>query len=285
MALETAERVLAQGEASRESLLELQRLIAREIVESRWVDALKGDRAGNHFCYDNMRAGKVTRDPLPRFVFAADMTVWDHLEVRYPQWKLKHYPAHLRFVNRMIEIAELPLHEQKQKFNELAKEQDSDLFGTLGYVAVSNCLQWHKWELVSQAKLRTAFVALACERYRLQQKRWPTSLDVLVADKLLAKLPVDPVDGQPLRYREDAEGVNVYSLGPDETDNQGNIRRATPVEPLGKTSTDLACEPGADVGFRLWNVPRRRDAALPAVVIREPRDDLGPAGPAVIDMD
>jgi len=32
-------------------------------------------------------------------------------------------------------------------------------------------------------------------------QEWPTTLDVLVKEKLLAAVPLDPMDGQPMRYR------------------------------------------------------------------------------------
>jgi hypothetical protein len=42
------------------------------------------------------------------------------------------------------------------------------------------------------------------------------------------------------------DGVVIYGLGPDLTDNQGNLH------PFGLTPD------GTDVGFRLWEVGKRR---------------------------
>src|SRR6185503_14917078 len=81
-------------------------------------------------------------------------------------------------------------------------------------------------EARSQALLRCAAVALACERYRQSNKgAWPETLDALVKAKLLDAVPRDPFDGQPLRYRRTKEGVVVYSIGADGTDNHGHIDR------------------------------------------------------------
>jgi hypothetical protein len=49
----------------------------------------------------------------------------------------------------------------------------------------------------------------------------------------------------------------VYSIGFDLTDNQGNINREHPEDA------------GVDLGFRLWNVNRRRQKPPPVVVIPE----------------
>ena len=59
-------------------------------------------------------------------------------------------------------------------------------------------------------------------------------------------VPTDPYDGLPLRYLRTADGVVVYSVGPDRSDNQGNlVRNAKPTD-------------GTDVGFQLWDVAKRR---------------------------
>ena len=266
MATETAERVLAQGQASQEGLLALQLLITCEMAESNWIGSLKGTRAGWHYCFDNLRTGKLTWNPLPRFWFTAreQMSLLDRMEDQFPQGMLQHYPAHLRFMNRLIEIAKLPLHGQKTKLNELANRKAED---PLGALPLSVCVKLHEAELRSQGLLRTTLVALACERYRLKHQRWPATLDVLIAEKLLPALPIDPVDGRLLRYRHDADGIIVYSIGINEKDDQGNIVRA----PLGDqrfvASRHDAIGHDEDVGFRLWNESRRRDVALPPVVL------------------
>src|SRR5262249_45644893 len=115
----------------------------------------------------------------------------------------------------------------------------------------------HMAECRTQATLRSAVVAVACERYRLKTKDWPASLDVLVKEKLLDAIPTDPMDNQPIRYRRTKDGIVVYSIGFDMIDNQGNIDRDHPYDP------------GVDLGFRLWNVDRRRQTALPPVAIAE----------------
>jgi hypothetical protein len=68
-------------------------------------------------------------------------------------------------------------------------------------------------------------------------------------------VPADPFDGKPLRYRRNRDGIVVYSVGLDLTDNNGHIdhRRLN--------------ETGVDIGFRVWDVGRRRQPALPPVAV------------------
>jgi hypothetical protein len=72
-----------------------------------------------------------------------------------------------------------------------------------------------------EGRRRSALTALAIERYRLtHQGLRPQTLDLLTPS-LLPKVPSDPFDGQPLRYRRLLRGYVVYSVGDDLKDNGG----------------------------------------------------------------
>jgi hypothetical protein len=86
------------------------------------------------------------------------------------------------------------------------------------------------------------------ERYRLRADRWPASVEDLKPD-LLKVIPLDPFDGKPIRFAKTADGVVIYSVGMDGSDDGGNIDRT---RPLTK---------GTDLGYRLWDVEKRNRAA------------------------
>ena len=72
-----------------------------------------------------------------------------------------------------------------------------------------------------RAQARTALVALAIERFRLAHNgKLPDQLSSLVP-AFLEKVPIDPYDGQPLRYKRTDKGYMVYSIGPDGVDDGG----------------------------------------------------------------
>ena len=76
------------------------------------------------------------------------------------------------------------------------------------------------YELRTIAQLRTARVALAIERYRLASGRLPDALTDLVPTYLDA-VPIDPFDGNELRYKKLVTGFVVYSIGEDLRDDGG----------------------------------------------------------------
>ena len=68
---------------------------------------------------------------------------------------------------------------------------------------------------------RLAITVAGLERHRLATGRYPKALSDLVP-KWVPAVPLDPMDGQPLRYRLNAdETFTVYGIGPNQTDDNG----------------------------------------------------------------
>lgn len=102
--------------------------------------------------------------------------------------------------------------------------------------------------LQAEASLALARTAIACERYRLKHDKLPTKLADLTPD-FLDQVPLDPCDGQPLRYLSDANGVRLYSIGADLVDHGGG----------GAASSGAAMFAPSDIVFRLKKT-RAKDA-------------------------
>jgi hypothetical protein len=242
--LESLERALAQGEASEASLKSLQNLLTREIGDSDWSAALRGERA---FVVRTLQILDEQKMSLRQFNarYSPAVPNWrDYITDRLPHSFARYIPAQARAATKMIEAAKLPLHEQDAAIAPILEE-------VKGQPNVSLMLHPKNMPLIaqshrrSQTQLRAMVVALACERYRLAKKAWPDSLESLVAAKLLDAVPLDPNDGQPLRYRRAEKGIVVYGVGADRGDNQGIVRHGHE-EPAG-----------SDLGIRLRDTPRR----------------------------
>ncbi|HQR08256.1 MAG TPA: hypothetical protein PLN21_15620 [Gemmatales bacterium] len=96
--------------------------------------------------------------------------------------------------------------------------------------------------LRNRAILRAIIAAIACERYRLEKKSWPTSLEQLVPT-YLKSAPIDPYTAQPLFLKALPDGLVIYSVGKDGKDDGGDV---LPGE-----------VPAKDLGYRLWNPAQR----------------------------
>ncbi|MBI3823305.1 MAG: hypothetical protein HY289_11600 [Planctomycetes bacterium] len=252
----TLERVLAQGTASDTCLEAMQSLLERERKESDWLRALRGERAEFHLMFDNVRTGKAKPDAIRHYFQRKPASMSEWLEDAFPSSLVHYHPEQLQHMTRLVEIAKLPLHEQRKKVPDWEQARASSANPLL--MKIPGLGKFISKECRSQATLRTALAAIACERYRLKHpgQQWPESLDVLVTAKLLDTVPLDPIDGQPLRYRRNKDFVVIYSIGNDETDNGGRIDHKRPPD-----------TPGFDVGFRLWSEHARRQSPLPPVLI------------------
>jgi len=83
--------------------------------------------------------------------------------------------------------------------------------------------------IAQQHLLKTA---IALKRYQLAHKTWPDSLNQLVPAYLPA-VPLDPIDGQPLRYQKsanEADGYTLYSIGVNGIDDGGDGTEMKPRE-------------------------------------------------------
>ncbi|MCP4450489.1 MAG: hypothetical protein GY809_03435 [Planctomycetes bacterium] len=121
-----------------------------------------------------------------------------------------------------IEAVSLQRHEALTRIKAIDNEHRSKL-GMVAKMLTPNFRRIYELELRSVTRSLCARTALAVERYRLGAGRLPDTLDQLVPT-LMARVPVDPFDGQPLRFLHRDKGFVVYSVGEDLKDNQGEER-------------------------------------------------------------
>ena len=94
---------------------------------------------------------------------------------------------------------------------------------------------------------RVIITAIALKRFLLKHGNYPERFSELTPE-FLASVPLDPVDGQPLRYRRNAGGTFLlYSIGGDGKDDGGDPS-------LGK---------GVTTPYFYWQNPRALDWVWP----------------------
>jgi hypothetical protein len=128
--------------------------------------------------------------------------------------------------------------------SESASNQSGDL---MEWLSIPKFGMTGKKFAYAQAFTDLARVAIALERYRLANGQYPESLDMLTP-QFISDLPHDVINGQPLKYRREANGQFVlYSVGWNETDDGGMVV-------LNKGSA-----PGVDFdqGDWVWRYPSR----------------------------
>jgi hypothetical protein len=260
IAVGALERTLAQSEAAPAAQLKaIQELLQKEIAAPILAQAMRGERGG----FDGMIA-EMQKGNIKMSAFAGGPRGGRNLE----EWFIDTFPGvvlngrseYLRLMTQAVNAAKLPPEQQGKAFKEVeqASRNSSAIVVKLLMPALTKVSEANRR---SRANLRCALVGVAAERYRLAHDQWPASLDELVKKDLIVSVPLDPYDGQPLRYKLRPDGAVIYSVGVDGVDNGGNINRERPLDP------------GVDQGFELWNVGARRQPPLP---VPPPDDNGGP---------
>jgi hypothetical protein len=95
---------------------------------------------------------------------------------------------------------------------------------------------------------RSARVAVAAERFRRDRGDLPGALSDLVP-KYLTEIPVDPFSGHALVFRPAANAYTIYSLGPNQKDDGGDVS----MDPPGpvRRGPDGEIIRAADIGIRV----------------------------------
>jgi hypothetical protein len=265
LAVDSLERVLAQGEPSPEALAELQQLLENEEQEDLLLYAFRGERAGLEHLLAGMQTGQV-RPALLNGVGLTNSRAEGMAAgfALYSPGSLKtQRAALLRCMTQAVEAARLPVEQQQEKFDQIVAElRDQGILVRLLTPADAKQVEGNRRRV---AQMRCAIAAVAAERYRRTHGDWPASLDALVADGLLKQVPADPYDEAPLRYHVRDDRILIYSIGTDREDNGGTFDNKA-----GSTR-------GTDVGFTLWNVSQRRLPPLPAA--EPPAPPPGPKEP------
>lgn len=230
----------------------LEAQLTRTLQGDAMTLALRGERATIHRLFENIETRDVDLDEMLEEMEAhsADRSWWDHVvDFTYGPDVPFNHAVYLQYMNRYLAVLERPMPEW---FEALAAidfpPQDREhVLVSLFLPAVEKIFAV---EQRSTAELRSAQVALACEQFRQANQRWPHSIDELTP-MWLGEVPMDPFDGESLRWRRLDDGIVIYSVGSDLIDAGGNLDRKA-----GVTE-------GVDFGFRLWDVDQRRLPALP----------------------
>ncbi len=256
--VKSTEVVMALGPTQEDHLPTLQELVKMESQEPLWQRLIRAERAFVDRCHEELTSGLISFSDLAGIPkqpsgFLDDAFTEYYLQFSYGSILSRRARA-LRHFNKLQSLAaETPeavvismaaagfMISAKHPLDDLIDFWPRIIFVYGRHAALLQCLQ----------------VALALERYRLRNGHWPRSLDELVPE-FLENVPLDPFDGQPLRYADTAEGKVVYSVAVDQVDNGG------------KVCDGHGFRKNTDLGFRLYNPEHRRKPPRDRELIAEP---------------
>lgn len=245
LAIQSLEQTLARTAPNEEALTAAQNLLNEEAGYNARLVAWRGERAIQFGFLDAVDTGRVSLEQVGNTLRGLNKTWPADSSPGSPglraarAWSLRHMTG-------LVEIAKKPTSDQAAALAALRQnEKQAPAAATLFIDIDSTNPDWNSQKLFQrrEALLRSALVAVAAERYRLKNDRWPLEPKDLAAF-LVGPAPTDPYDGSTLRFRRLDDGLVVYSIGPNGRDDSGD---------LGDRKDNAP-----DIGFRLWDADKRR---------------------------
>jgi hypothetical protein len=245
-AVRGVEHVLAQGEPAPAALEATAQLLEEELNRPLLLAAFRGSRAEIEDDIRAMDEGLVSRAKLAESARFSNRRVWVSWApvdraLNYltgADFRLSNAAAELRYLTWVIERLKESPDGLRTRAAEWAAMRERLPGQTATVDAYARCVSDLS---IMEARLRCAAAAIAAERFRRANGRWPTTLDELVP-RYLSAVPHDPFDIKPLKLARRPDGIVIYSVGPDGKDDGGNLG--------GGQDRDL--------GLRLWDVKHRR---------------------------
>ena len=131
---------------------------------------------------------------------------------------------YIDLMSNYMEVMQLEPHYRKEAAEAAeAKLKKISKIHVLLHIVMPSLFRCVTSDLRGIARLQTARVALAIERYRLATGTLPDTLGELTPT-YIAIIPKDPFDGKDLRYQKLDTGFVVYSIGKDGQDDGGKER-------------------------------------------------------------
>jgi hypothetical protein len=252
LAAATLERCLAQGQISETVLADAQKQFADEAAKPLLNQMVRGERATLSQLFTNLDSGAVAGSQL--IALAGPNTAKEPFAATVFWFDAHTYKAQhawfLQYMNQCQEAIRLPPADRIREFKRLQSEI-KNAPGNMLRLIIPALASIAESDVRSTLNLELVVTGIGVERYRVKFGRWPETLDEVAKAKLLSKVPLDPYDGKPLRFRKTGDGVVLYSVGPDGKGTGNSL------DGPNSTSDSRRYE------FRLWNGSQRRQLALP----------------------
>jgi hypothetical protein len=275
LATRNLERILGQGELKAPQLEEMQQALREESQAPLFAIGMRGERAGIHRLFSKLESGELSSfaQAMPGAATrkqTSDSTWWGLLTDFFAySMVLRSHAVLLEWETKAVEKAKLPpvqryvvLNNFNAKFLEEVPEGDkSKAIARLLFPSVNLFINS---EQETHTLLACAVAGLGAERFRLQLGRWPGSLDELAKTGFLKEVPLDLIDGKPLRFRRAKDGVVIYSIS-----KTGRYDGKGLDEEPSDNAQKKMLDPSNRIEFRLWDVAHRRKAPPPQVKQQE----------------
>ena len=252
-AMQSARRVLGQGEPSEPALAKLQALILDEKSQPLLYTAMNGERA---FLVELIRRVETGKVPASKIVPGTGTGL--RMLITVAGGFGGQQALALEWMNEAVAITRRPTSEQlalwsawDAKIGAFQGRGINRFTSTLPIMLTPAANSAAHAYVRSQAELGSMAILIAAERHRRKSGKWPASIKE-IDPGILKEAPLDPFTGQPFHFEHRDGQLFVYSVGPNGKDEHGKY---DPRRWLSGKSDD--------VGSQAWDVQLRRQPFVP----------------------
>jgi len=222
LAVRSMERALAEGEVSEDALRELQIELLTEEAHPLLLIMIRAERALWHESLQSCENGDF---PFEQLVSSGSGAPFDPASIS----RLFLPDSHawiIRYFNNLVQVAMGPQGKQIEKMGILAETITCAPAQTKLIFADQPGFYLRQADniLASRGLLLCAATALACERFRLKNNRWPSSLVELVPE-YLREPPRDANDATPLELQVLRDKIIIHTRRFQENDKTDAVAK------------------------------------------------------------
>ncbi|NBP24712.1 MAG: hypothetical protein EBU81_09230 [Proteobacteria bacterium] len=195
------------------------------------VQAFRGERLFGKTTFELMREGRLDPETLGAMDSGRDGFIG---AIMPKAWLLQNQAYHSRVMDQIVDV--LQRSDPERGIAAKGSVWETDRVDGLFFDPTGQ--RYHPYRIFTHMLLpalaqvhiradrslttsRLAVAVAALERHRLANGGYPKALADLVP-RFLPTVPLDPMDGQPLRYRLNADGsFTLYGVGPNHADDNG----------------------------------------------------------------
>lgn len=221
MACESIRRTLPLAGYSDGQLLHVSRMLAETNNREALTNAFIGERAGGLDAYERPEFFMQNLREADKWLPGASAMASGMLRLSLAASGDRE--RYLDLMTSLIEASRAPFPECLSRVGELEREfteTPRTLLPNLSSMIIPNLGRCLIQQARQEAETGCALAAIAVERHRLAHGGIPESAEMLVPDFLHA-VPMDPFNGEPLRYLTDGDSYTFYSVGMNRQDDGG----------------------------------------------------------------
>jgi hypothetical protein len=249
IAIESCWPLLHHEHVPQVALVRLQKIFGDIDAISPMILALQGEQVMGRDTIELMRSAQVSFDDivaqsgwsasepeephaLANVPYADEMQGAIRAHVIFPSWRYafshqdeKHLLEKVQGLIGGVRLAQTNKSAVLLRSLEIAvKERENSDFRSWRYFATGLLVRGSAGSgsraFHTQTHCQMAVAAIALKRYHDRHKKFPSSLNELVPE-FASEVPIDYMDGKPLRYRLEGDQFVLWSVGPDGKDDNG----------------------------------------------------------------